>query len=815
MVSSFPVFRMLFSKAFLYSNLLLLMFCLPLTAQDKPAGRITGLIIDEQLQQPLSNANILLLKLPSKEPADADASDTQGIFTLENVKPGDYCIVVTYIGYNKFIIDSLNFSGLDELSLGTIAMHSMNLEIAAATVTGERQVFEYRNDILNVNVDKLKSSDSETMTELFRKIPFLYVQGNDKIFLNGISAPTILLDGRKSTLTSIELLSQTNVSDIERIEILLSSSAKYEAEGTGGVINIITRNRFIDQVKLNSNVTIGNKDNYRGSFDLYYGSGGFSIYGGYKNNYSFSDGGSDSFTDYFITDILSRSSVSVWNTKGNSNNFRAGADYKINENSYLSGLALYDKRYGGNRVNGYNYFSERIAPGVLREFNDENIILSRKDIVELLLNYTNSSKVTGHNFKVDLFYSDVNMDNNSLFKSVYNYADSLFYDNRDESSSTKFFSVSADYEYAPVRNKNFQLGYKSIFRERESGFQYRYKYSLTDNWLLKDNMSNDFNFDDQIHALYSVYTNNTGSLVYTLGVRGEYVSLTGDQVTSQILFSKNYFDLFPSVKFRYDLGNRNFITLNYNREISRPFLAHYNPFVRQNSTYSFSSGNPEIKPAYTDRISLIKMLEFFDTPFNVSLNYSRNRGLINQPSKLYQNGIYYSIAENNEDSDAFGISTNSFHSITDNLTLSSLIIFSKNYYTTRTYLGQLPEVIKYQNNFYIVRFNIWSKLFWDMSAFLDLSCISGFNTSQSKRNDNYLADFTLKKSFFDNTFDLSLNLSNLIQRDSRFEYRYSDYYSKRITHPADIFVSLSFGYNFNKFQDQKTRKPDEDTGRNE
>lgn len=777
---------------------------------------ITGVVVDASSKKPLPNANVLLFDLSQMDAIDADASDTLGIFSFENVRIGTYRIVITYIGYNKFIIDSLTVKdSIANINLGELPLDEFQIVLEAAVVTGERQTFEFKHDILNVNVDKLKSSDSETITEILRKVPFIYVQGNDKIFLNGLSTPTILLDGRKSSLTSVDLLTQTNVSNIERIEILLSSSAKYEAEGSAGVINIITKKSFIDQFKVNSNITAGNKNNYRVSLDLNYGVDNLNFYGGYKNNYTFYDGGSTSFTNYFITDLLRRTSISNFDSKNNSNNFRLGFDYLFNKNTTISTLAVYDSRTGIYDTYALNSFIEKSNSSALNEYRENNSNRSNRKIFEYLLNYTYNSEEFGHKFKADFFYSNVKADNNSLIQSFYFYTDSTFFDNRIEKNKTGFYSISADYEYEPERDVNFQVGIKSIFRERYSDFLYSYSVNQSNVWLSRDNMSNDFKFKDQIHAAYGIYSSSLGNLGYTFGMRGEYVRFSGDQLTSHILFSDDYFDIFPSIKLRYDFGNRNIISLNYSRDLNRPYLANYNPFVMQNSSYSFTSGNPKIKPSYTDKINIMKMIHLFETPTTMVINFARTQGAIGQPMKLKSDGTSSSTAENNENLRTVGFYINSNFDLIKEVTISPSIIYSKNFYEMKTYNGEAPEILKFTNDYYIIRFNIWGKIFWDMNAFLDLSCISGFNTSVSKRSDTYIGDFTIKKSFFEKSLDISINLSNFIQRYERYEYSYTDYYSLRLSKPSDMRVSISFAYNFNNFKTQRSRKPHEDTGSNE
>lgn len=795
---------------FLFSFITITHYNILLANQE---GSVMGIVIDEKDEKPLSNSNVLLFKLPDDIILDADATDSLGVFSFQNLKKGYYKIVITHLGYQQISIDSIIISDSSvTLNLGKISLVLFDIELETVTVTGEKPKYEFNNGVLKVNVDKLKSNDSETITDILRKIPFIYVQGNDRIYLNGNSHPEILLNGRKSSFTQADILSQTSVQDVGTIEISLIPSSEFDAENSGGIINIISKNNLLDQFRVNTKLSAGNLGYFRATIDLNYYESAFRFYGGYKNYYNSDYGTMSSATKYYITDLFNRSSFSNWNSRSNLNFFNLGVDYQFNENSTISALGTFNMRLRENTNDELTHFVTKLDSDLVNKLIEVSSSNNLSNVNEYLLNYTFNSQETGQLFKLDLFHSNVGNDSYSDFNGNFPIVDSVSYDHQDENIKTSFNSLAIDYQYKFSYNNVFQTGFKSIIRERVSDF---FQYYLIDNIndSINYNATNDnFNLKDQIHSLYISYSDSYDKMNYKLGLRGEYVRFSGHQVETGILLNDSYFDLFPSISISYNFTQDNKITLGYNRNINRPFLLQYNPFLRQNSSYSFSSGNPSLKPTYSDRLNVIKMLEFFEIPFNLSIQYIKTKDAVGQPSILKADGTYISKAENNEDVTSVGFSINSFVEIMKDFTLSFFTVYNKDFYTTQIYTGEQPEIIKFKNDFYIVRFNFWAKLLWDINTYFDVSILSGFNTSQSRRSNSLMSDFTIKKNFFENTLNLSLSISNFIQKKNTYEYSYSDYISKSQSSPGNVLILFSISYNFNQFSDQKTRKPSEDNG---
>jgi len=324
----------------------------------------------------------------------------------------------------------------------------------------------------------------------------------------------------------------------------------------------------------------------------------------------------------------------------------------------------------------------------------------------------------------------------------------------------------------------------------------------------EDNTSDIFKFEDQVYAGYFSYSNKSGIFNYNLGLRTEYTRYQGTPENAKS-FDNNYFDFFPSLNMTIKLWKDNQINVGYSRSITRPGLSMYNPFIEKLTNTTSRSGNPEIKPTYRDRVEISKNFELPSVSLNSSAYYEYAKDLVNSPSSLIKDSIYYSYPRNNENIKKIGLSISSSINIFKWFRISPGVSFSRNY---ADYTRTDGEKIFYNYNFSSIRLNSYVTLWYDIKANLYFSMYPGYKVTTYKAYDSYYSNLSVNKNFFDRKLSLSINVTNVIRYNPSRESFDKDIHTYSKSSPSNQIVSLSLSYNFNKYKNQKEKAPDADGG---
>lgn len=783
------------------------------TANETSSIHLTGFVFEEgETKQYLPNANIILIDMNKQSTIDFCTSDRYGKFEFKELKPGLYQLAISFLGHKKKIIDSI-YVAKNKIYLGEIYLEKEDLLIKEVNVTAEKLPFQYDLGKLTVNVDKVKGSNTETVTELLYKVPFVSIMDN-KILLNGSSNITILIDGKKSNLTSFELLQQMPVNDLDRIDVITNPPAKYSAEGSGGIIDITTKKKdFRNEFKSNLSLGAGTNDNNRAFTNLYYSMENLSLrmgYNGYFRKYD-SENSYYRVSPEFDDAYINRSSNNTNNLDGHK--FSFGTEYALDEQNDISASVSYSM---GNRERKtiFNSLSISIEQAINSKYMLTDNNNSEGDVIEGATNYTHSFDSSKQKVNLDLFFSisantnEIKKNYTSVFPDNIDFSDDdALYDNKNH-----FYSFSSDYSNELSEKSRFEAGFRSTFRRRKADYQLKIFNQQQAEWELDQAVSNDFRMDDMIMACYLIYKNVWFDLTYNIGLRGEYTNYKTNQIMGSIKNHTAYFDLFPSVYLSYSFGPKNTLNLSYNRRIDRPMLFYLNPFKRVYSKDFVHLGNPNIKPSYIDVLEVSKEISLFGNYFNVSLNYKHIIDIINNPNILGDDGIVYSTPMNNERLNQYGLNISTVINITDYWNIYTGGFYSYNLSKT------LTENEKYESseyNFYVLSLGSTFNLLYDVKLQISSILNSGYKSTDMKTNDSFNSRLSIKKDFFDRKLSVDFSISNLWNSRNVSYFYGSNFWSKSSSNPPDRIFMLSFSYNFNKYRNQRVRKPDEDTGAGE
>jgi len=618
--------------------LLLTVICLPgiLLAQQ-----INGITQDDQ-GKPLPASSIALKKTKDSAIVKLGISDAKGVYSFSDIPPGSYFINISHIGYTSRNTPAFELSGESIITAPAINLSKAASDLKEVVVTSRKPVIEVRADKIVLNVEGSINAVGQDALELLRKSPGVLVDKDNNLSISGKNGVQVYIDGRQTPLSGNDLaeyLKTIQSSSIESIEIISNPSAKYDAAGNAGIINIrLKKNKsFGTNGTINAGFNQGFYSKYNGGFSLNHRDRNINVFGSYSYNHNPMRYQSRLHREQLDT-LFDQASTVKFAT--NTHNFKAGLDYFLDKKNTL-GVILSGTFSGNDITTTSNTPISYIPTGALyRTLAANNTSTGRRDNGNVNLNYK-FADTSGHELDVDANYGLYKIRSNQLQPNIYSYpnggqpSDTIIY-NMLSPSDINIYSLKADYEQNFAKGR-LGLGFKFSYVTTKNDFeQYNVSPSYEEKWM--DTLhSNDFNYKEHVNAAYVNYNRTLKGWVFQAGLRVEntnskgesmgYSSGGGGYITYDSLISRDYTDLFPSGAVTYNKNPMKQWTLNYSRRIDRPAYQDLNPFEFKLDEYTYQKGNTLLRPQYTNSVGLTYMYKF---KLTTTLNYSHVKDVFTQ-----------------------------------------------------------------------------------------------------------------------------------------------------------------------------------------
>ncbi|MBF8151064.1 TonB-dependent receptor [Winogradskyella sp. F6397] len=590
--------------------------------------KIEGTVIEEDTNIPLEYATVVVKTRADDKIITGGITDTKGKFQVE-VPEGSYIVSVEYISYKTKSFPEQNFT--QNTNLGTVNLALDVDTLNEVTVVAERTTVEIKLDKKVYNIGKDLTTAGGTVSDALNNVPSVTVDVEGAISLRGNENVRILINGKPSAMAGFgdsNVLSQLPAEAIERVEVITSPSARYDAEGTAGILNIILRQKETLGFNGSINLTAGNPDNVGLSATLNYRTENYNLFSNFGWRYF--DAPRTSFSDVTYFDRIDegqtitpeyRRIVEDQNVERLNRNYNAniGMEYFIDESSSITGSLFY--RLGSDADTSLNS-SER--------FNNNTIVeetLRREKETEednsyqIALNYVKRfADDSDHKLTVDFQYENdseegfTNLNEDYLFSDQTN-PEPFQKEQEFTTEDKKEFLFQADYVLPLGEDSRFEAGYRGNFENEITDYRLEQENLDNGNLEVNDDVSNIFDYDENVNAVYSQYGTKFGEFSFLLGLRLEHTQLKGSiasDFTDEALnadFDKNYLGLFPTVNLIYNINgtesdSEESITVGFNRRINRPRGWFINPFPSRSSRTSIFQGNPDLDPAYSSTFDL-------------------------------------------------------------------------------------------------------------------------------------------------------------------------------------------------------------------
>ncbi|WP_420553710.1 TonB-dependent receptor domain-containing protein [Tenacibaculum aiptasiae] len=797
-----------------YFTYLFLLFSISLFAQapkkKRPKVSLSGTVIETQSKQALEYATVVLTHVKSKR-VTGGITDPKGNFDIQ-VPKGEYAIKIEFIGFKTKTLPNQKLS--QNTNLGTITLSEDTETLEEVEVIAEKSTVEIRLDKKIYNVGKDMTVKGGNASDVLDNVPSVNVDAEGAVSLRGNENVRILIDGKPSALvglTGTDALRNLPAEAIEKVEVITAPSARYDAEGTAGILNIILRKGKITGFNGSVNLTVGNPDQFRLSPNLNYRTKKINLFS--NIGYSYRKGPGNSYSKFsYLGDDNIIDSIQIedrtFDRKNKNFNASLGLEYYLTKNSSITGSFFYRDSKGDDiATNNIEQIMFK-NPGKILRIEDEDEKGTDK---QYSINYTNNFDGKGQKLTIDLQYGE--SDETELSPITSN---GILIEDNSQITTSKDKLLQIDYVLPMGENSQFEFGHKTTLQDLNSDF----KVNILDPTNNFD-PSNAINFKQNIYAFYTQFGSKINKFSYLLGLRTEITDIDLDVITTNQTSDKNFTEWFPTVNLGYELNDNENITLGYSRRLRRPRHWFLNPFESRSSPTNIFRGNPDLTPTFTSSYDLGYNTKISKFNLGASIYYQNSTDLIRPVSIVeVRNGTNVFVRQpvnlNDEQRYGFEFTTNyspakwarfsaSFNYFKFNTDAFTYVYTASNGQQVTTILDEVNE------SSWFTRFNsritLPGKIQWQTRIMYR----GPRATAQTDRDGVFVTNLSFSKDIFKDKASLVLNVSDLFNSRKR---QSTTYFGSR-ENPSTISegdfqwrerqISLSFTYRFN--QKKKRERP--------
>ncbi|WP_037324595.1 TonB-dependent receptor domain-containing protein [Salinimicrobium terrae] len=804
-----------------------------------PQHEVSGKVTDEQ-GTPLEYATISFQSTSDPSKVTGGITNPQGNFSFD-VQEGTYNITVEFISFEPKTFPNRQINS--DLDMGTITLGMAAGELEEVVVTAETTQVEVRLDKKIYNIGKDLTTAGGTVADALNNVPSVSVDIEGGISLRGNENVRILINGKPSAMAGFgntDVLSQLPADAIERVEVITSPSARYDAEGTAGILNIILRKE--KTLGFNGSVTAraGHPDQVGLSANVNYRTNKFNIFN--TTGFRYFDAPGNSFADTRYFDYVDEETGEIVNPRYDriiedrqidrlNRNFNTslGFEYYINDMSSLTTTGFY--RYGEDEDLTTNY-SRMFMEG----FSSLESVRREKEMEEdnsyqISLNYMNKFNNSGHQLTADLqFERDMETQNGVIDETIeVDLAEeNPFFPSEEtftEENQTEYLA-QVDYVRPIGEDAQFEAGYRGNFEEEITDYQLFLEERDTENMLLSP-LSNEFTYTENVNSLYSQYGNRFGQFSFLLGLRLENTQLKGniesdlseDELEEEFgipidtNFDNNYLGLFPTVNLIYEIGERENVTLGYNRRINRPRGWFINPFPSRSSRTNIFQGNPNLEPAFSNAFDLGYLKRWEKLTLTSSAYYQHETDSFERVEQgataVDGTQVIRTIPINLATNTRIGAEAGLLYNPTQWLRLNGSFNFFQ-FDTEGDYNGVDYSA---KNTSYFGRFSSKVTLPWKIDWQTNAFYRGPTEGAQTETEGLFMVDMAVSKELFNERASLTLNVQDLLDSRKRESFTTTEFFERESEFQwRQRSITLSLTYRFNEQKRDQRRQQQDSNG---
>ena len=796
---------------------LLILTSITIYSQQKPSFpkiKISGKVIEKVSKQPLEYATISFTDGTSPKSLGGGVTNPKGEFDID-ITPGTYDIKIEFISFKPIIIKGKKFQ--EKTNLGQIALEEDATQLNEVVVRAEKSSVEIKLDKKVYNVGQDMMVKGGTVSDVLDNVPSVSVDTEGNVSLRGSDNIRILIDGRPSYAVNIaEALRQLPADAIDKVEVITNPSARYDAEGGSGIINIILKKGKNQGFNGTVIASTGIPETYGISANVNYKTEKLNYFTTAGYNYRTNEGGGKTNSQYFNDDGSTKNFLDEdRNTERTRDGFngRAGIEWTVAPNTYWTNAINYQKDNGNNTdlINYKNYDASHNFTGSTYRLGTGE---SGGENVEFTSNLIKNFNDKGHKLTVDGSISRNTDDSQSIITGSNNYNNTL------NNQVQKQAQIQTDYVLPLGEGSQFEAGYKGNFGDLNNEY-----YVLDDQGVRIENLSNTLEYKEYINALYTQYGFKKNKFSYLFGLRWEDTNIEVNLLDTNDFNTKKYNNFFPSAFVSYEISDQSNITTSYSKRLTRPRGRFMNPAVNYSSNVNIFQGNPDLDPSLTDKFDFGFIKRWDKITFNTSAYFENTKDVfsfVRSPTGDEVNGIPVILSRpinlGREQKYGFEFTLNyspfKIWKVNSNFNLYNVKTTGENSYTD-TQGNLVVQNLDNQANNWSARVSSKLTLPYKIDWQLNANYNGAQKTAQGRSLDQFGMNTAFSKDLMKDKATIALNVSDIFNtRKMRSYTELENQTSYGEMQFRKRQINLSFTYRFNKAKGEKDKnaQPKNDGG---
>lgn len=765
-------------------------------------GEVKGKVVDAQSGSPLSYATIQVFNASDGKLLTGGITSEDGTFILESPF-GDLKGSIDFIGFQSYDLGTFSLTKTKaKLDFGVIKLLSAASTLDEVVVQAEKSTMELSLDKRVFNVGKDLGNAGGSAVEILNNIPSVTVDGEGNVKLRGASNVRILVDGKPSGLVSFKGgsgLQQLQASMVEKVEVITNPSARYEAEGMAGIINIVLKKDRKRGFNGSFETTLGNPTNLGGAANVNYRHNKINFFINYGINYRIIPSINSTHQELFVNDTTYVSDQSYDGEHiGFFNNIRGGLDYFFDEKNILTASYLYSASRG-NRLTDLRYddYLFNTLESYTKRTQDEHEI---EPISEYVVSYKKLFEKKGHELNAEVRYLDHWEDSDQVFTQQ------SFFPNGSADPNGKLLQTSVndetekqlllqlDYVQPFAKEGKIETGVRSSFRDMTNDYVVKQENDNGEMVVL-DGLDNNFIYQENINAIYGIVGNKSGKFSYQVGLRAEWTDIETVLEETAETNPRKYANVFPSAHFTYDFSTSNALQLSYSRRVQRPVYNDLSPFVTFSDNRNYFSGNPDLNPEFSDVFEIGHIKYFEKGSIASSLYYRLTDDYIDRIRTVDDFGFSNTRPENLFSEKAYGLELSSSYTLVKWWKLD----LNFNFFHSEVDGSNIDKTFTSETYSWFARktsrFNLSKSSYMQLRANYE----APFKTAQGKRKELYFFDLAYNREIFKGKGTLTLNVADVLNsRKIRTVTNGVNFIADKIVQRTRRQINLTLSYRLKK-----------------
>jgi len=769
--------------------------------QQSARGVITGKILDAALEKPIEFANVILFNAKDSTMVTGATSEARGNFQIDKIQYGNYYIDIQFIGYKKKRVRNLEIGAAKPaIDLGKILLQQTTVNLEGVEVRGEVMAMTYQLDKKVINVSQQQTAISGTAVDVLENVPSVNVDIEGNVSLRGSSNFTVLVDGRPSVLEPSEALQQIPAGAIENIEIITNPSAKHEAAGGTGIINIVLKKERREGKSGIANFNVGIGDKYGSDFLYDHKDGGYQASFGVDYNRRLFTGDDHEENRTSRAGFTSRiESTGKSRRQDISLGLRSEIKFDLSRRDLLSFGGRYGKR-DSDRGAALNY-AARTEPATESEFYLSASNRDRqRNFFTLTSSYQHRFAPKGHELSAEIFFSKRDGDEAMTYNLLTNGAAIISGQRTTEAGPSDELRLKLDYSLALGEKGKFEAGYQSEMEDSEDRTGL-YEYGTARNdYMLLPQFSNVTRYDENVHALYAIFAGEWKRLGLQAGWRAELTDRAIISRGAAQRFTIDQWDYFPTLHLSRQFTTGHQAMASYTRRIERPDGGELEPFLTWTDAYNVSIGNPALKAEYSDSYELGYQANFGKSLWSVETFYRKASNKIEDVRSVYADNVTLHSAANIGADHVLGSELLLNYDVSKKWNAG----LTGNLYQYRIEGALFGETFSRESFNWNARLSNTVKLGETIQLQLDGHYNSPSVSTQGRREGFFTANASLKYEFIAKLLSATLQIRDVFRsaKNERISQG-TDFYNYNYSTREAPVLMLNLKYNFNNYKSER------------